>query len=269
MKNILIPTDFSVVSSEVLPFAVELAQRTKSSITLLHVLHSTLNQVNVNLENEIIEVAQGKLDEIRESIDGLYDGFACYAQVVRGEEDGSIIDYANKNNTDLIIMGTHGADGIARVFGSNTYSVLSQANCPVLAIPQGCAFEQVKRILFATDYHEIEEPSSLDVLLDLVNAFKAEVHLLHVDDDIEAVGVTKAASAINLHYYLENAKHEFSLSSNPDIKQGIEDYYESENMDLLAIMPQEHSLMEQILDGSTTKKLVLDAKMPILALKEI
>jgi nucleotide-binding universal stress UspA family protein len=51
-----------------------------------------------------------------------------------------ILDYAEKNNIDLIIMSTHGRSGIARwAFGSVADRVLRHASMPVLTvIPKGC-----------------------------------------------------------------------------------------------------------------------------------
>ncbi|MFC2018349.1 universal stress protein [Chloroflexota bacterium] len=59
--------------------------------------------------------------------------------IVSGSPDSEILDYANKNQVDLIIMSTHGRSGISRwVFGSVTDRVIRNSAIPVLvASPPG------------------------------------------------------------------------------------------------------------------------------------
>ncbi len=48
-----------------------------------------------------------------------------------------IVDYAEKNDVDLIVMGTHGRGGLEKMWlGSVTEKVLRKAHCPVLVVRQ-------------------------------------------------------------------------------------------------------------------------------------
>jgi len=63
------------------------------------------------------------------------DGIAVQTVVVSGRPAEKILDYANKNQVDLIIMSTHGRSGVSRwVLGSVTDRIVRRSVAPVLII---------------------------------------------------------------------------------------------------------------------------------------
>jgi len=68
------------------------------------------------------------------------EGLAVQTAIVKGRAADAILDYARKNNVDLIIMSTHGRSGVSRwVMGSVTDKVVRHATIPVLTVsPPGC-----------------------------------------------------------------------------------------------------------------------------------
>ena len=64
------------------------------------------------------------------------EGMAVKTHIVRGAPANIILDYAQKNQVDLIIMSTHGRSGISRwAFGSVTDKVIRNSPVPVLLAP--------------------------------------------------------------------------------------------------------------------------------------
>jgi len=68
------------------------------------------------------------------------DGVVARTAIAHGKAADEILDYANKNNVDLIIMSTHGSSGVARwAMGSVADKVLRHSPVPVLiAAPKAC-----------------------------------------------------------------------------------------------------------------------------------
>lgn len=68
------------------------------------------------------------------------EGIATQAAVVSGKPADEILDYAKKNQVDLIVMSTHGRSGISRwAFGSVADKVLRHSTVPVLIVSApGC-----------------------------------------------------------------------------------------------------------------------------------
>ncbi len=68
------------------------------------------------------------------------DGIAARSLILRGRPAETIVDYAARNNVDLIIMSTHGRSGPSRwAFGSVADKIVRSSIVPVLiAVPKGC-----------------------------------------------------------------------------------------------------------------------------------
>jgi nucleotide-binding universal stress UspA family protein len=104
-------------------------------------------------------------------------------------EQGELCDVISKlilkNDIDLLVLGTHGRQGLRKVvMGSAAEEIFRRASCPVLTVGPHAAhvpheFETWKRILFATDF----SPGSLRALpyaLSLAEENQASLVLLHL-----------------------------------------------------------------------------------------
>jgi len=137
-KNILFPIDFSESSKKIIPYVITMAQAFQGQVHLLyvvrdfrylssfHVPHPSLDR----LENEVLENAQKMISRVGE------ENFnACITKVLTGDAANVIIDYAQTEKIDLIIMGTHGRKGLDRTFfGSVAENVVKNAPVPVMVI---------------------------------------------------------------------------------------------------------------------------------------
>jgi nucleotide-binding universal stress UspA family protein len=163
IKNILLATDFSEVSKAALGYACSLARLYGSKIFVTHVvphepyLSVPLEPVPVDLDvfwnrdkqNMAAFVATKSLDEIpHQDI------------LQRGELWDVISEVVEKNNIDLVVVGTHGRQGLKKVLlGSVAEKIYRQAKCPVLTVrPEVAAARgttwNLKQILFATDFSD-------------------------------------------------------------------------------------------------------------------
>ena len=144
-NKILAPTDFSEDSKLALTYAVMLAQKFSSEIIVVHVdqplapvMVSELNPgLDVSTMNRIAE--EGRLLALRE-LDGttarLREGGVKARGLMRvGAPFLEIINAAQSEGADLIVMGTHGRTGLAHVLiGSVAERVVNKAPCPVLTV---------------------------------------------------------------------------------------------------------------------------------------
>jgi nucleotide-binding universal stress UspA family protein len=72
------------------------------------------------------------------------EGLAARGEVLYGKAADKIVEYAENNNIDLIIMGSHGRSGITRwAMGSVADRVANHSVAPVLIVsPRGCRVDQ-------------------------------------------------------------------------------------------------------------------------------
>jgi nucleotide-binding universal stress UspA family protein len=141
-KRILFPTDLEEGSAKTVSYAADLAKKYGARLYLIHVIHevtkssgmyvphATFDELYKNMEIEAAkEIKSIYIEELRGFKDVSYT-------VKRGIPYEEIIRFAEENNIDLIVMGTHGRKGLDRIlFGSTCDKVSKSGVCPVLVIP--------------------------------------------------------------------------------------------------------------------------------------
>jgi nucleotide-binding universal stress UspA family protein len=135
ISTILHPTDFSPLSEEALRLAYFLAKDHGARLIVLHVreipvaVYGEFGYVPVEPEND---------DAIREQLSRVRPAQSTprVEHVLRsGNPAEEIVRIANETPCDLIVMGTHGRTGFARMLmGSVAENVMRKAPCPVLTI---------------------------------------------------------------------------------------------------------------------------------------
>ena len=133
LKKILAPTDFSELSVRGVRYACELAKDVGAEVTILNVV--IVDESGIN-KREVEEHKQ-RLDEfVAKNVDDVGANLRIRKVVDAGQPYGAIVDCAEKERIDLIVMSSHGRSGLSRMLiGSVTDKVLRGASCPVLVVP--------------------------------------------------------------------------------------------------------------------------------------
>lgn len=136
LQRVLVPYDFSDYAELALKYALSFTQEYQAELHLLHVLPP-----NVVREPEIAwypvsgEVAYHKAARRLQKVVPPEAHLWCQVKhaVSEGQPYREVLNYAERNEIDLISIGAHGAGfGTRALFGSNVDRVLRQAPCPVL-----------------------------------------------------------------------------------------------------------------------------------------
>ena len=123
--RILVPTDFSPLSTLALEHAIALASLCRASIHLMHVQAD----------------ARGQVDDDERRLAGLAsrchaEAIVVTSQVCAGQPAAAIVKASADRAVDLIVLGTHGRQGMAHLMlGSVAEHVVRTAPCPVLTVP--------------------------------------------------------------------------------------------------------------------------------------
>ena len=141
-KRILHPTDFSRASGAAFAKAVQLAKDNRAELLLVHVFTLPLQMMGeayippdayAAIEASTRAWAKKGLDKLIAK--AKQAGVRARGLVLEGIPHDRITRAARSNRTDLIVMGTHGRTGLARLFlGSVAARVLSTATCPVMTV---------------------------------------------------------------------------------------------------------------------------------------
>jgi len=141
LRRILVPIDFSEPSKNALRYAVSFAKHFGAELILVYVVEPTVypadfsfGQVGIpNIEKELRERGQRELERL---IKTDVAGQVVARSVIRtGKPFLEIINFAQKEDVDLIIIATHGHTGVEHIiFGSTAEKVVRRAPCPVLVV---------------------------------------------------------------------------------------------------------------------------------------
>jgi len=136
LKKLLAPTDFSELSAEGVRYACKLAKDVGAQVIVLNVV--ILDESNVVGRGEIA-AHEKRLSEFTSKIVGRRaDDLKIREVVATGQAYAAIVDCAEKERADLIVMSSHGRSGLSRMLiGSVTDKLLRGATCPVLVVPAG------------------------------------------------------------------------------------------------------------------------------------
>jgi len=139
-KTILIAIDFSEACKQVLEQGLFTASQNQADIFLVHVIEHLppidfgyepmSNPDWYNNEAELIKHAEKNIQALASKHAIPHDR----AAVISGSPKHEIIQFAETNNVDLIVIGSHGRHGLQRLLGSTAYPVLHNATCDVLAV---------------------------------------------------------------------------------------------------------------------------------------
>lgn len=141
--KILVPLDGSPLSEGALAPALEVARRFEAQVVLFRTSvlpeHLMVSPVPVSPAT-YAEIEQSILDTTRDYLDDmkarhLDAGVPIQTANASGEAAKEILDFAQAQGIDLIVMSTHGRSGFQRwLFGSVAEKVMRHAPCPVLAV---------------------------------------------------------------------------------------------------------------------------------------
>jgi len=136
-KRILVPVDGSEQSRRAFDFA--LAEFPDSSFVLLHVINPAEAGYNAGASiptfseewyERAEENAEVLFEELREEAEPR--GVVVSTDTVVGKPSRAIVEFADEEDIDQIVMGSHGRSGVSRILlGSVAETVVRQASVPV------------------------------------------------------------------------------------------------------------------------------------------
>lgn len=273
MKKILIPTDFSEHAENALRVAAQIARKNDGEIILLHMLelpHQASDAVGSGSDiPEIMFFKNAALRRLEDLMDEDYLQDIKVSEVVQFELafDG-ILKISQKNNVDLIVMGSHGASGFKEMFiGSNAEKVVRNADVPVLIIKKDQGDFAVNDFVFASDFSdEIKAP--FGKVVDFANNFDANLHLVMINTP-NNFKTTSAAEA-QLKNFVSGfniGKFQTHIYNDTNVEKGILNFSNSINADLIGMCTHGRKGLAHFLNGSISEDLVNHSSRPVVTFK--
>ncbi len=275
MKKILVPTDFSRTAHNAINYAAEFALAIQAKLMLFHVYHKPAVPAEAIIsvsEHEIGQERKKKLRIIQKNLQTKYGNkmMVEYASI-HGVPIKGIVTFAEENKVDFIIMGMEGVGYFTeRLVGSISTAVIKKSICPVLIINKHTRFRKISRIVLACNYSAIKNTSVFEPIIDLVLSFQAQIHVLNIVPEEQELlySVNKTVESFKVSHLLKDVEHSFDFTKNDDVIDGINDFAEEHKMDMIVMVAQKHTLFQNLLHESNTKRMAFHARVPLLILHE-
>ena len=180
----------------------------------------------------------------------------------------NINELMQTENLALVVMGTHGATGLAKnLIGSNALHVMKHVNLPIIALPEKDDIGSMSHIALAGDYINVPEASTIQLVADLAKAFYAQLHIIHIDKG-DVVVKDQIEIARRMDKYLKRINHSFHFRKFDDVEEGLLTFAKELNIELIAMISKQHNFLDRLRHTSHTKKMILDIPMPLMVLHE-
>ncbi len=284
INRILFPTDLSETAEGAFGYAIQLAKTCGAEIHVLNVRAPRTPETDgafafVHAEDE----SAGIWSEANRTVDLKGGVRVVHAQVHTAPVVQGITEYAAQEGMDVIVMGTHGRGGLARLFlGGVTSGVAQKSCCPVLAVHENAREDvpKMKTILAAVDFSRYSR-SVVEAASDLARSFGAELFLLHVLEvpDImpdaallpivppDVTGVVREAQE-----RLVRDVEGLDLRYKVDVRVGdaavaIAECAEEIRANLIVLASHGHTGLGRLLMGGTTERILEVAGCPVFIVK--
>jgi nucleotide-binding universal stress UspA family protein len=284
MKNIskiLFPTDFSENAQNAFQHALVFADKLNASIKVLHVVYPesapldvpvvavqpTLQRVETakEIQKKFINycIAKAKENHVFQNI------IDVSTTVEVGTLTNSTLNTVRSENIDLIIMGTKAKHNIfEKIFGSASSSIISNAPCHVMVIPEGMSVGTIKSVGYSTDLLKSDTKHILEVN-QLLKPFNPSIKCIHIQT------TKKEKTQLQFDEMVQFFKEErpglrisFYQLEGMDPVHRLNKFIETWDIDLLVMFAPHRSLWEHLIYVSNTQKMAFKSQVPLLILKE-
>ncbi|QSW98638.1 universal stress protein [Haloterrigena alkaliphila] len=274
-ERILVPVDGSDAASAALDHALDIASDRKASLYLCYVA-DTNEPSQTRVGTEVVDVLEGEGEDIvSDASERAADrGVAATTDVVQGATHDAIVDYVESRDVDLVVMGTHGRDGLERyVIGSVAERVVNDSPVPVLTVRgpgDATATYPYGSVLVPTD-GSAHATTALRQGAAVASRHDAPLHLLTVvdesilgsDDDRtdRARDLLEDAAATAREAGADEVVTDVRTGSVP---REIVSYADLNDIDLVVMGTHGRNGLDQLLLGSITERVLRTAPVPVL-----
>ncbi len=274
-KSIIVPTDFSDCSAAAYSYAALLAEKMDATIYLLHVLDIPSPSPSTNKEKEtrmdthfmmeMMRLTKARMSKIRNG--KTFKDIEVKEVIEVGPVPAMILHAVKKYKVDMIVMGTHGVNGLQEKFiGTNAEKIVRSVDIPVLSVKHAAKNPRLETIQLATDFSK-EAETVFSFVSNLAALFKARLVLTKVitpvnfqttaetEKQIEKFRSGNKAYSFSAGVYYANSKEE-----------GIRRSADSLGADMIALGTHGRNGIAHFFRGSVAEDVVSHASLPVLTI---
>jgi nucleotide-binding universal stress UspA family protein len=292
IQRVLFPTDLSKGSQRAFPQAAFLADWHDAELHILNVTGRHRHDYKKTKEHFPLSV-DTLTDWLRrpaKAVTGsswtdLSDLPIEQTQVESAAPAERIVTYAEDQDIDLVVMGTHGRRGVDRMlFGSVTEEVVRQGPCPVLTVRTDADVEPsqaVRRVLVPVDFSEASD-AAIQHAKEIAQTYGAEIDLLHVvEEPFYPPAYGPDVMTFPTQDVVERVEKQLAEMAREDIgyehvmisattgspSNEILNYVDENEVDLVVLATHGRTGLDHILLGSVAERVLRQSPTPVFVVK--
>ncbi|WP_340202305.1 universal stress protein [Ascidiimonas sp. W6] len=281
MKHILLPTDFSENSWNAIFGALKMYKDVDCCFYLLNTFQDESFSFAAPLEsNEKITLLEQADKNSKEALANALSYLKKNTHNKRHSFQAlsRLDDFVNATKTiideksiDMVAMGTTGATGSKEIFiGSNAARIVKGIKkCPILLVPKGKDFKELKHVVFATDYTRLIDIIELEPLIELAELWQATISIVHIDESNKLTDLQKYHKELLKNYLQKVACIFRKIPVKGSIENTLSHFMNTNHADLIALIKYRHGFFEKLMREPIIKKIAFHIDVPFLVLPEL
>lgn len=272
MKSIIVPVDFSEQSENALKVAASLAKGNDAELLVLHMLElspAIMNESGFIAQEQVVHLIKTGEKRFEDFLNKPYLKNIKIIPIIKHYKVfQEVNEIAEKHNADLIIMGSHGTDGLQEIFiGSNTERVVRSSDVPVLVIKGDIEKFKIERFVFASDYREESIPA-LKKALEISKLFKSQMYLVYINTPgDEFLSTEDTYTRISKFLNIAKVGLEVEIYNDYNVEKGVLNYSETVAADLIGIATHGRRGLSHFFMGSIGEDIANHSNIPVITFK--
>ncbi|MFC4232050.1 universal stress protein [Parasediminibacterium paludis] len=278
MKTILIPTDFSATSKNAALYAIGLAKQVGATkLVLYNAYEAVIPSISIDptvpsimpLDIETYKnISETGLKTFTAAISHACDASITIEQLCNlNTLVNGISEAVTETGADVVVMGITGGNALEEsLIGSNTVDVAKAITVPMIIVPPNAVFENIEEITLAVDLKKVASTTPVEPLKKLLAILQAQFFVLHINDGED--DADKDTQMTMLNEVLKDYNPQYFFVNNISFIDGINDFVDSKNVDLLVTIPKKHGWFEMLFKRSHTKLLAFHSHVPLMVVHD-
>lgn len=279
LKTILYATDYSENSAAALKYAYALNSQLGTRLLITHVFDyptflgtEELSEPFSKLEKDNFKMHRSKLEKFCDKYLGkIWNSPKIQLEIVEHKSViQGIITIANEWHANMIVVGMKGGSGVRElIMGSTTKQLIENAPCPILAIPTDMSHDEIKTMVYATDFEE-EDFQTIKRLVEIAKPLDAKINIVHISTKKEYKGDMQMEwfkDALEERITYKNI--EFKLLISDDIFDSLRVYLGDVGADLVVMLEREKKgFLKKWFHQDLVKKMESYGRVPLMSFNE-
>lgn len=270
METILIATDFSEASRNASFYGVKLAKLLGAKVVLLNVYSISVPVADpaiITITNQGLN--RSSKEGLRQEVGWLdiKGTVEVEKRSVPGDTAEAILSEAKKVKATWIVAGMKGAGRFARkMFGGTAFWLSRHSDIPLILVPENAWFTPPKTIALASDIDHETDMHILDPLEEFGVKCHSTMYVVRVIKKGMDELVERLLRPSRIKWHCKELHASFEFLNDNDVAHAMNEFVKEHSVDMIAMIAQEHDLLERLFVKSDIKEMMLLTKVPLIVL---